>query len=74
MADSFQHNYADSGQEITAEVSQSLTSFQQLLSEMEILVVDLQRIARKIEASPSDLFLKSNKTKLGPGEGVHGDK
>jgi phospholipid/cholesterol/gamma-HCH transport system substrate-binding protein len=74
MADSFQHNYADSGQAITKEVSQSLTSFQQLLSEMEVLVVDLQRTARKIETSPSDLFLKSNKTKLGPGEGVHGEK
>lgn len=74
MADSFQHNYADSGQAITEEVSQSLTSFQQLLSEMSILVLDLQRTARKIEASPSDLFLKSNKTKLGPGEGVHGEK
>jgi len=74
MSDSFQHNYADSGQAITEEVSQSLTSFQQLLSEMEILVVDLQRTARKVETSPSDLFLKSNKTKLGPGEGVHGEK
>lgn len=74
MADSFQHNYADSGQEITEEVSQSITSFQQLLSEMEILVLDLQRTARKVETSPSDLFLKSNKTKLGPGEGVHGEK
>jgi len=74
MTDSFQHNYADAGKEITKEVSQSLTSFQQLLSEMEVLVVDLQRTARKIETSPSDLFLKSNKTKLGPGEGVHGEK
>lgn len=74
MADSFQHNYADSGQGITQEVSQSLTSFQQLLSEMEILVVDLQRTARKIETSPSDLFLKRNKTKLGPGEDVDDEK
>jgi phospholipid/cholesterol/gamma-HCH transport system substrate-binding protein len=74
MSDSFQHNYADSGQAITEEVSQSLTSFQQLLSEMEILVVDLQRTARTVETSPSDLFLKSHKTKLGPGEGVHGEK
>tara|TARA_R110002050_G_scaffold9504_1_gene33301 strand:+ start:462846 stop:463841 length:996 start_codon:yes stop_codon:yes gene_type:complete len=74
MADSFQHNYADSGQEITKEVSYSLSSFQQLLAEMEVLVVDLQRTARKVETSPSDLFLKSNKTKLGPGEGVHGEQ
>tara|TARA_R110002049_G_scaffold249890_11_gene424254 strand:+ start:1162 stop:2157 length:996 start_codon:yes stop_codon:yes gene_type:complete len=74
MANSFQQNYAASGREITEEVSQSLTSFQQLLSEMEILVVDFQRTARKVEASPSDLFLKRNKTKLGPGEGEHGEK
>jgi phospholipid/cholesterol/gamma-HCH transport system substrate-binding protein len=74
MTDSFQHNYADSGKVITKEVSQSLASFQQLLYEMEVLVVDLQRTARKIETSPSDLFLKRNKTKLGPGEGVHGEK
>jgi len=74
MVDSFQYNYVDSGQAITKEVSQSLTSFQQLLSEMEVLVVDLQRTARKVEMSPSDLFLKSSKTKLGPGEGVKGDK
>lgn len=69
MADSFRQNYADSGKGITQEASQSLTSFQQLLSEMEILVIDLQRTARKVETSPSDLFLKRNKTKLGPGEG-----
>lgn len=74
MTDSFQHNYVDSGKGITDEVSQSLTSFQQLLSEMEILVVDLQRTARKVETSPSDLFLKSSKIKLGPGEGAHGEK
>lgn len=74
MSDSFQYNYADSGKEITEDVTQGLASFQQLLSEMEILVVDLQRTARKVETSPSDLFLKSSKTKLGPGEGVHGEK
>lgn len=74
MAESFQHNYADAGQDITEDVAQSLSSFQQLLSQMEILVIDLQRTTRKIETSPSDLFLKSHKTKLGPGEDIHGDK
>lgn len=74
MTASFQQNYVDSGKGIPQEVSQSLSSFQQLLSEMEILVVDLQRTARKVETSPSDLFLKSTKTKLGPGEGDRGEK
>jgi len=74
MTTSFQQNYVDSGRGIPQEVSQSLSSFQQLLSEMEVLVVDLQRTARKVETSPSDLFLKSTETKLGPGEGVQGEK
>lgn len=68
MADSFQYNYADAGHNITEEVSLSSFSFQKLLSQMEVLVIDLQRTTRKIEMSPSDLLLKSNKTKLGPGE------
>ena len=74
ITDSFQQNYIDSGKGITQQVSQSLSAFQQLLAEMEILVVDLQRTSRKFEASPSDLLLKSSQTKLGPGEGAHGEK
>jgi len=74
MADSFQHNYADSGQEITGEVAQSLSSFQKLLSQMDTLVIDLQRAIRNIEASPSDLLFKSSKTKLGPGEEGYDEK
>lgn len=74
MANSFQYNYADKGQAVTTEVAQSLTSFQQLLSEMERLMIDLQRTVINIENSPSDILLKSNKTKLGPGEEFQGEK
>lgn len=74
MTDSFQHNYADAGQDITEQVSISLSSFQKLLTQMDILVIDLQRTTRKIETSPSDLLLKSNKTKLGPGEELQNEK
>lgn len=68
MSDSFKRNYADAGTGLTHNVEQSLTSFRQLLHQMEVLVIELQKTAKKIETSPADLLLKRSQTKLGPGE------
>jgi len=74
MADSFNHNYADIGQEISGEVEHSLVLFRQLLYQMDSLVVELQRTARNIDDSPSDLLFKRSQPKLGPGEEAKGGK
>lgn len=74
MADDLRINYADVGQNISDEVTQSLTAFRQLLYQMDILVVDLQQTARTIEAGPADLLFKRSQPKLGPGEERHGQK
>jgi len=68
MADSFKQNYADSGQDISNDVTHSLASFRQMLYQMDMLVVELQQTTRTIKDSPSDLLFKRSQTKLGPGE------
>jgi phospholipid/cholesterol/gamma-HCH transport system substrate-binding protein len=68
MSDSFKRNYADAGTSLTHNVEQSLTSFRQLLYQMEVLVIELQQTAKKIKTSPADLLLKRSQIKLGPGE------
>jgi phospholipid/cholesterol/gamma-HCH transport system substrate-binding protein len=68
MAGSLGHDYADPDQNLTKLVRQNLESFQQLLSELEILVGDLQRTTREIEASPGDLIFKRTRVQPGPGE------
>ncbi len=68
MADSFKHNYADVGQDISDEVKQSLSLFRQLLYQMDVLLVELQGATKSIEESPSDLLFKHSRTRLGPGE------
>ena len=74
MAVTLVHNYADIGPEVGQEVKQSLALFRQLLYQMDILVVDMQRTARSIEDSPSDLLFKSSQPKLGPGEEINNGK
>lgn len=68
MAGSLEHGYADPDRKLANLVRQNLESFQQLLSELDILVGDLQRTTRGIEASPGDLIFKRSRLQPGPGE------
>ena len=68
MAGSLEHDYADPDRNAVLLVRQNLESFHQLLYELEILVGDLQKTTRSIEASPGDLFFKRSRVRPGPGE------
>ncbi len=68
MAGSLKHEYADSDQNLVKLVRQNLESFQQFLSELDILVRDMQRTTREIETSPGDLIFKRSQVQPGPGE------
>ena len=74
MADCLEENYADVGRNISQDVRQSLESFNQLLYELGILVGDLQRTTRAIEASPGDLIFKRSQPRPGPGEEGYSEK
>jgi hypothetical protein len=68
MAGGLEHDYADPNRELVGLIRQNLRSFHQLLSELEILVGDLQRTTRSIEAGPADLLFKRSQVRPGPGE------
>ncbi len=68
MAGSLEHDYADPDRNLTNLARRNLESFHQLLAELEILVSDLQRTTRELEASPSDLIFKRSQVQPGPGE------
>lgn len=74
MADCLEENYADVGRNISQDARQSLASFNQLLYELGILVGDLQRTTRAIEASPGDLIFKRSQPRPGPGEEGYSEK
>ena len=74
MADRLEENYADIGRNISQDARQSLESFNQLLYELGILVGDLQRTTRAIEASPGDLIFKRSQPRPGPGEEGYSEK
>ncbi|MCD6197980.1 MAG: MCE family protein [Deltaproteobacteria bacterium] len=74
MADSLEKNYADVGRNISQDARQSLESFNKLLYELDILVGDLQRTTRAIEASPGDLIFKRSQPRPGPGEEGYSEK
>ena len=72
MADNLEENSSLVGHSMSQAVEQSLESFNQLLSELNILARHLQKTTQGFEASPSDLIFKSSKPKPGPGEeGYH---
>ncbi|MCK5122355.1 MAG: MCE family protein [Methylococcales bacterium] len=72
MADNLEENSSLVGHNMSQAVEQSLESFNQLLSELNILARHLQKTTQGFEASPSDLIFKSSKPKPGPGEeGYH---
>ncbi|MEK6201390.1 MAG: MlaD family protein [Desulfobulbaceae bacterium] len=68
MAVSLEHDYADPDRKMATLVLRNLQSFQQLLTELEFLVGDLQRTTRAIETSPGDLIFKRSRVRPGPGE------
>ncbi len=68
MAGSLKHDYADPDQDLVNLVRQNLESFHQLLSELDILVGNMQRTTREIETSPGDLIFKRSRVQPGPGE------
>ena len=72
MADNLEKNSALIGHSMSQAVELSLESFNQLLSELNILARHLQKTTQGFEASPSDLIFKSSQPKPGPGEeGYH---
>ena len=68
MVGNLEHDYADPNQNMTTLVRQNLETFHQLLYELDVLVGDMQRATRAIEASPSDLIFKRSRLQPGPGE------
>ena len=68
MAGSLEHDYADPDRNLTQLARRNLETLQQLFSELDILVGDLQRTTRAIEASPGDLIFKRSRVQPGPGE------
>ena len=74
MAGSLEHDYADPERNLSTLVLQNLESFHQLLYELDILVGNLQRTTRAIEASPGDLIFKRSRLRPGPGEEGYDEK
>jgi len=74
MAGSLEHDYADPERNLSTLVLQNLESFHQLLYELDILVENLQRTTRAIEASPGDLIFKRSRLRPGPGEEGYDEK
>ena len=74
LADSLEKNYAGANSGLNQEVQQSLSSFNQLVEELNLLTGDIQETVRSIGNSPSDLIFKRSQPKPGPGEaGYHED-
>jgi len=72
MAERFEKNYANVGQDMRQDVRQSLVSFNRLINELDTLAGDMQRVVPATEASPSDLLFKQTSPRPGPGEeGYH---
>ncbi|MDD3813150.1 MAG: MlaD family protein [Desulfocapsaceae bacterium] len=74
MVRNMEHDYADPNQNMTTLVRQNLESFHQLLYELNVLVGDMQRTTRAIEANPSDLLFKRSRLQPGPGEEGYDEK
>jgi phospholipid/cholesterol/gamma-HCH transport system substrate-binding protein len=68
MADSLEKNSTTISRNMSQDLQQSMESFNQLLSELDILARYLQRTTQSFEANPSDLLFKRSQPKPGPGE------
>lgn len=74
MANSLEKNFADVSHNMGQDFQQSMESFNQLLSEGDLLARHLQKTTQSLEASPSDLIFKRSQPKPGPGEGGYNEK
>jgi len=68
MAISLEKNSTDVSHNMSLDIQQSLESFNQLLSELDILARYLQKTTQGLNASPSDLIFKTTQARPGPGE------
>lgn len=68
MANTLKINSGDISRNVSQDIQQSAESFNQLLSELEILVHHLSKTAQSFGDNPIDLLLKQSQPKLGPGE------
>ncbi|MFW5444235.1 MAG: MlaD family protein [Methylococcaceae bacterium] len=68
MANSLEKNSTNVSHNMSQDIQQSLESFNQLLSELDILTRYLQKITQRFEASPSDLIFNRSLPRPGPGE------
>jgi len=69
MAEHLQINSTDLSRNMSHGVQQSLDTFNQLISELDIFVRYMLTTTQHFEANPSDLLFKKTQPKLGPGEG-----
>lgn len=74
MVGNLERDYADPDQNMTTLVRRNLETFHQLLYELDVLVGDMQRATRAIEASPGDLLFKRSRLQPGPGEEGYDEK
>ena len=72
MADNLDKNTTGLSQSVSADLRQSLQSFNQLLLQLSTLTGEMQKMTQTFENSPSDLIFKRTQLKPGPGEeGYH---
>jgi phospholipid/cholesterol/gamma-HCH transport system substrate-binding protein len=74
MANSLEKNSTEVSRTMSQDLQLSMESFNQLLSELDILARYLQRTTQSLEASPSDLLFKRTQPKPGPGEEGYNEK
>ena len=74
MSESLEKSYTDVGQDLKKDMRHSFGLLNQLLYDLDIVTVDLQKMIQDIEASPSDLLFKQSQSKLGPGEELDNEK
>ncbi|SIT05694.1 MlaD family protein [Neptunomonas antarctica] len=74
MADSLRKSSVEVSHNIGEDVHKSLESFNQLIYQLDILAVDLQRTTQSIENTPGDLLFKRSTPKPGPGEEGYSEK
>jgi len=74
MANSLEKNSTDVTSNMSQDLLKSLQTFDQLLSELDILARNLQTTTQGFDASPSDLIFKSSQPKPGPGEEGYDEK
>ncbi|WP_372881154.1 MlaD family protein [Psychromonas sp.] len=72
MADNLEKNTTALSREMSSGMRESFIALNQLLSDLDILIGNLQRTLQGIKDSPADLLFKRTQARPGPGEeGYH---